>query len=166
MGLVENVAREMAREIGAKTREFYEFVLPPIDMIIRDQSVIITADMPGFEKKDIDVTLRGRILHIKACRQRDAQLDAASDGNSKEKGDDGGDDGNGRGYEEIICAQRPSFIDKKIRLPVVVYGATKREDNSGNDNAAQNRPSAKYENGMLEVAIPTRKRGGIDIPIK
>lgn len=162
MGLVESVARE----IGTKTREFYEFVLPPIDMIIRDQSVIITADMPGFEKKDIDVTLRGIILHIRACKQGDAQLDAAADGNSKEKGGSRDDVRNERGYEEIICAQRPSFIDKKIRLPVTVYGAIKREDGNDKDNAAQNSPSAKYENGILEVAIPTRKRSGIDILIK
>ena len=166
MGLVENVAKEMAREIGTKTREFYEFVLPPIDMIIKDQSVIITADMPGFEKKDIDVTLRGRVLHIKACRQKDARPDVAVENGSNEKDDNRDGTGNEHGYEEIVCAQRPSFIDKKIRLPVTVYGATKREDNSDKENTVQNKPSAKYENGILEVVIPTRKRSGIGILIK
>ena len=35
MGLVKSMAGEMIREIGSKSRKFYEFVLPPTDMHVR-----------------------------------------------------------------------------------------------------------------------------------
>ncbi len=51
MGLVKSMAKEMMREIGNKSREFYEFVLPPVDMIIDDKKLTVVIDMPGFDKK-------------------------------------------------------------------------------------------------------------------
>ena len=62
MGLV----KEVIKEIGNKSREFYEFVLPPIDMHLTDESLKIIIDVPGFSKKDIDLSLCGDILSIKA----------------------------------------------------------------------------------------------------
>ena len=44
MGLV----REVIKEIGSKSREFYEFVLPPVDMIEENDNLIIKIDIPGF----------------------------------------------------------------------------------------------------------------------
>ena len=45
------MAKEMMKEIGNKSREFYEFVLPPVDMYLEDEKLTIIIDMPGFEKK-------------------------------------------------------------------------------------------------------------------
>ena len=56
MGLVKYMAKEMMREIGNKSREFYEFVLPPVDMIIDDKELTVVIDMPGFDKKDINLS--------------------------------------------------------------------------------------------------------------
>ena len=47
MGLV----KEVIKEIGNKSREFYEFVLPPVDMIEENDNLIIKIDIPGFSKK-------------------------------------------------------------------------------------------------------------------
>ena len=62
MGLVKYMAKEMMREIGNKSREFYEFVLPPVDMKIDDKKLTVIIDMPGFEKKDIKLSINGNIL--------------------------------------------------------------------------------------------------------
>ena len=62
MGLM----KEMIKEIGNKSREFYEFVLPAIDMHLDDKHLTVIIDIPGFEKKDIELNLRGDILSIKA----------------------------------------------------------------------------------------------------
>ncbi len=97
MGLVKSMAKEMMKEIGNKSREFYEFVLPPIDMHLHDDKLTLLIDMPGFEKKDIKLSLDGNILSIQACKE------ASEKENHK-----------------IICNQRPNIIDKKIRLPVDV----------------------------------------------
>ncbi len=97
MELVKSMAKEMMKEIGNKSREFYEFVLPPVDMHLHDDKLTLLIDMPGFEKKDIKLSLDGNILSIQACKE------ASEKENHK-----------------IICNQRPNIIDKKIRLPVDV----------------------------------------------
>jgi len=64
MGLVKYMAKEMMREIGNKSREFYEFVLPPVDMEIDDKKLTVVIDMPGFDKKDINLSINRNILLI------------------------------------------------------------------------------------------------------
>ena len=93
MGLV----KEVIKEIGNKSREFYEFILPPIDMHLNEDSLKVVIDIPGFAKKDIELTLCGDILSIKAQKTI----------NEKES-------------ESLISNQRPNMIDKKIRLPIDV----------------------------------------------
>ena len=95
MGLVKSLANEMIKEIGNKSREFYEFVLPPVDMYLDDEKLTLVVDMPGFEKKNIILSLNGNIISIKACKE------------IPEKNN-----------HKMICNQRPNIIDKKIRLPI------------------------------------------------
>jgi len=97
MGLVKSMAKEMMKEIGNKSREFYEFVLPPVDMHLDDTNLTLIIDIPGFDKKDIKLSLDGNILSIQAC---------------KEISDDE--------THNMICNQRPNVIDKKISLPIDV----------------------------------------------
>jgi HSP20 family molecular chaperone IbpA len=93
MGLVKNMAKEITKEIGNKSREFYEFVLPPIDMILEDDTITVVIDLPGFEKKDIKLSIHKNILSISAQKPESKQ-------------------------EGVIYRQRPNVIDKKILLPV------------------------------------------------
>lgn len=97
LGIVKSLAKEMVKEIGNKSREFYEFVLPPVDMHLDEDMFTIIIDMPGFEKKNIKLRLDRNILSISAEKQID----------EKQK-------------ESMICNQRPNVIDKKIRLPVEI----------------------------------------------
>ena len=107
MGLM----KEMIKEIGNKSREFYEFVLPPIDMHLNDENLKVIIDIPGFVKKDIELSLCGNILSIKAKK-------ILSEKDSK----------------TIISNQRPNLINKKIRLPIEIkegeekIGSAKYED--------------------------------------
>ena len=89
------MAKEMMKEIGNKSREFYEFVLPPVDMHLDENKLTLLIDIPGFEKKNIKLSLDGNILSIQASKKI-----------SEEKNDN------------MICNQRPNIINKKIRLPV------------------------------------------------
>jgi len=93
MGLV----KEVIKEIGNKSREFYEFVLPPMDMYLNDENLKIVIDIPGFTKKEIELSLCGDILSINAKKTID----------EKES-------------KTLISNQRPNVIDKKIRLPIEV----------------------------------------------
>ena len=87
----------MAREIGNKSREFYEFVLPPVDMHLDDSKLTVIIDVPGFKKEEIKLVVAGSILHIKAAKP----------------------DGKKPGGE-AVCSQRPDIIDKKILLPIKI----------------------------------------------
>jgi hypothetical protein len=42
MGIGHYMAKEVMREIGNKSREFYEFVLPPVDMILQNDSLVVS----------------------------------------------------------------------------------------------------------------------------
>ncbi|MBI5378052.1 MAG: Hsp20/alpha crystallin family protein [Thaumarchaeota archaeon] len=95
MGLVHYMAKEVLKEIGNRSREFYEFVLPPIDIMLDEDTLIVTIDLPGFDKKDIKLRINGNILSINAKRETD------HDGT-------------------MVWHQRPHEIDKKIRLPIDV----------------------------------------------
>ena len=95
MGLVKHVAKEFFKEIDDKSREFFEFVLPPIDLHEENDNLIVTVDIPGFDKNDIKVSMNGNMLAINA-EKKDAI--------------------NGRS----IMKQRPRIIDKKMRLPITV----------------------------------------------
>lgn len=97
MGLVKSMANEMMKEIGNKSREFYEFVLPPVDMHLDENKLTLLIDIPGFEKKDIKLSLDENILSIQACKEPSEEED-----------------------HKMICNQRPNIIDKKIRLPVEI----------------------------------------------
>ena len=95
MGLVKHVAKEFFKEVDDKSREFFEFVLPPIDLHEENDSLVVTVDIPGFVKNDIKVSMNGNMLSINAEKK---------------------DSKNGR----TIMKQRPRVIDKKMRLPITV----------------------------------------------
>jgi HSP20 family molecular chaperone IbpA len=106
MGLVRHMAKEAMREIGNKSREFYEFVLPPVDMQLENGNLVVTVDIPGFKKDDIKLSIHGNVLSINA-----------------EKNDNGN-------IDEIICKQRPNLIDKKIRLPLKIKTGEEKVDSA------------------------------------
>ena len=105
MGLVKYMAKEVAKEIGNKSREFYEFVLPPVDMIEEGDNLIVKIDMPGFSKKDIKLSIQGNILSINA--KKDEEITGS-----------------------IIWKQRPDLIDKKIQLPMRIKEGQEQVDSA------------------------------------
>ena len=93
MGLMKEVMKEM----GNKSREFYEFVLPATDMHLTDENLKVVIDIPGFSEKDIKLTLCGDTLSIKAKKVMDE-----------------------KDSKTLISNQRPNMINKKIRLPIEI----------------------------------------------
>ena len=107
MGLVKDVIKE----IGNKSREFYEFVLPPMDMYLNDENLKIVVDIPGFTKNEIGLSLCGDILSINAKKTID----------EKES-------------ESLISNQRPNVIDKKIRLPIEIKQGEEKIESAKYEN--------------------------------
>jgi len=105
MGLVKYMAKEFFKEIDNKSREFFEFVLPPIDLHQEGNNFIVTVDIPGFNKNDINVTMNGNVLSIKAEKKEETK---------------------GR----IVMKQRPLAIDKKIKLPIAIKEGQEKVDSA------------------------------------
>ena len=63
------MAKELMREFGNKSREFYEFVMPALDMYEDGSDLVILIDLPGFSKQDISLRILDNILSINAKRQ-------------------------------------------------------------------------------------------------
>ncbi len=103
--------KEMMKEIGNKSREFYEFVLPPIDMHLTDENLKVLIDIPGFVKEDIKLTLCGNILSIKAKKIM----------NEEES-------------KTLISNQRPNLINKKIRLPIEIKEGEEKIESAKYEN--------------------------------
>ncbi|HJU35163.1 MAG TPA: archaeal heat shock protein Hsp14 [Nitrososphaera sp.] len=94
MGIGRYVARELAKELDSRSREFYEFVMPAIDIIEEVNDLVITIDLPGFAKKDINLRIIGNVLYIAAKREQAEVLGT------------------------VYYRHRPLRIDKRVLLPI------------------------------------------------
>ncbi|HEX6253193.1 MAG TPA: archaeal heat shock protein Hsp14 [Nitrososphaera sp.] len=94
MGIGRYVARELARELDGRSREFYEFVMPAIDIIEEGNDLVVTIDLPGFAKKDINLRIIGNVLYITAKREQAEPLGT------------------------VYYRHRPLKIDKRVLLPI------------------------------------------------
>jgi HSP20 family molecular chaperone IbpA len=96
MGIGGYVARELVKELDSRSRDFYEFVMPAIDMVEDGNDLVVTIDLPGFAKKDINLRITGNVLSIIAKREQAEILGT------------------------VYYRHRPLKIDKKVLLPISV----------------------------------------------
>jgi len=96
MGLGQYMAKEAIRELGNRSKELYEFLMPAIDIVEDGNDLLILIDLPGFAKKDIKLRIVGDILSINAKREPEENIGT------------------------VYYRQRPSVIEKKITLPISV----------------------------------------------
>jgi HSP20 family protein len=96
MGLGQYMAKEIMKELSNRSREFYEFVMPPIDMVEDGNDLIVIIDLPGFAKKDIKLRIIENILSISADRKSEEN------------------------FGTTYYRHRPTRLDKKIVLPISI----------------------------------------------
>jgi len=93
---LRHMSREMGRDLGSRSRQFFELVLPPADVYEDGSDLVIAVDMPGFEKENIRTRLNESAFTVTAKRDP-VERDGVS-------------------YYE----QRPLRLSKRIPLPVKV----------------------------------------------
>lgn len=86
---------EMMKNIGERAKEVMTYLYPPVTVYEENGEIVIEADMPGFEKKDIKVQLGRDSISINATRKTET------------KG-------------MVFMDQRPDSVMKNIRLPAEV----------------------------------------------
>jgi HSP20 family protein len=94
--LLDHLSKEFMREIGVRSRDVYEMILPPVDMFEDGTDLVIVMDLPGFEKEKIRTRLAEHSLLVSAKRDKPER--------------------DGMTYWE----QRPLKVNKKIVLPVKI----------------------------------------------
>ncbi len=96
MGIAKYMAKEFVKELSNRSREFYEFILPPIDMVEDANDLVVTIDLPGFAKKDIKLRIVGKVLSISAKREEVESIGP------------------------VYYKHRPIQIEKQVLLPISV----------------------------------------------
>jgi HSP20 family protein len=94
MGIGGYLVRELAKEMDGRSREFYEFVMPAIDIIEEGSDLVVTIDLPGFAKNDINLRIIGNVLYMTAKREYTEPLGT------------------------VYYRHRPLKIDKRVLLPI------------------------------------------------
>jgi HSP20 family molecular chaperone IbpA len=85
---------ELTKELSKRSRGFFEFVMPAIDMVEDGNDLIVRIDLPGFAKQNINLRIVENTLSIHA------------------KGEE--HEYHGTQYYR----QRPLQINRKIMLPI------------------------------------------------
>ena len=93
----------LTRGLGNFSREFYEYITPAIDIFEDENELIVKIDLPGYAKKDINLSIEEEILRIRAKKEPDDETRIGS----------------------IYYKQRPRQIDKSIVLPISTQDGTK-----------------------------------------
>ena len=94
--LLEHLSKEFMREIGVRSRDVFEMILPAVDMFEDGSDLVVMLDMPGFEKDKITTRVSEQTLIVGAKRDRPER--------------------DGITYWE----QRPLRVSKRIPLPVKI----------------------------------------------
>ena len=106
-----DVRWELTKELHKRSREFFEFVMPAIDMVEEKNDLVVRIDLPGFTKDNINLRIVEDILTINAKREEEQ-----------------------RHIGTQYYRQRPIDINRKVVLPFStrdgekVVGTAKYED--------------------------------------
>ncbi|MUN29371.1 Hsp20 family protein [Sulfolobus metallicus DSM 6482 = JCM 9184] len=125
--MMETVKKEISKRLEELSKEFYENVIPPLDIYENEGFLYIIADLPGFSKDSIKVRLLGE-NYLQIIAERESKIEGTK-----------------------YISQRPTRIDRKIRLPLRVK--------------SDQQIAAKYDNGVLTIKAPVQS-GGVTIKIE
>jgi HSP20 family protein len=131
-----NPFEDIERFFERMNRSFGDVAMAPglhdvaVDVAETDDEVVVTADLPGFEREEITVSLSGRDLTIEAEREEHV-----------EETDEGGED-------EVRYVRRERSrreLSRTVRLP---------------DAVVESEATASYTNGVLTVTLPRETAEG------
>ena len=72
---IEDMFQDFMRGSGPSFSEIMEFQTPPIDIQETENEIIVKADIPGFDKENLDLEIAGGRLRIKAESEKIKEKD-------------------------------------------------------------------------------------------
>ncbi|SDM04816.1 HSP20 family protein [Halogranum gelatinilyticum] len=120
-----------------------------VDVSETDDELVVTADLPGYDKEDIDVAVEGDRLTITADHEETTE--EGDDVGEVDEGDEGDEADDDVHYHRRERTRRT--VSRSLHLPTAV-----------DETAA----SATYRNGVLTVTLPKPAAGdeGYDIDVQ
>jgi HSP20 family protein len=67
------VCWELTEELRKRSRLFFEFVMPAVDIVEEKNDLVVRIDLPGFTKENINLRIVEDILTINAKREEQEQ---------------------------------------------------------------------------------------------
>lgn len=68
-----DVCWELTKELRKRSREFFEFIMPAVDMVEEKKDLVVRIDLPGFTKENINLRIVDDILTINAKREEQGE---------------------------------------------------------------------------------------------
>ena len=68
-----DVCWELTKELRKRSREFFEFVMPAVDIVEEKNDLVVRIDLPGFTRENINLRIVEDILTINAKREEQEQ---------------------------------------------------------------------------------------------
>ena len=63
---------------GTRAEDAFGAWAPPVDIFEKDQNLVIRTEIPGIDKKDLDVRVENGVLTVHGERKRDTEIDEAN----------------------------------------------------------------------------------------
>jgi HSP20 family protein len=108
--------------------------MPACDFVEKPDRYEVCAELPGYRREDVQVTVEGNNLQIKAERQSSTETGSGDEG--------GGESGESGGVKWHRVERRSGSLFRSFRMP---------------QNADLDKVSAKSENGVLTVLVPKKE---------
>lgn len=70
---IEELFDRLSEDFGTLPRELEGSDGPRVDVAETDEDVVVTLDLPGYERDDVDVTVTDDTLHVEAERRVEAE---------------------------------------------------------------------------------------------
>lgn len=135
-GTLDGTPPEVPRLPGARDVD--------VDVIEDDESIVVVADLPGFDAADVEVELRDDALVIAGSRDESAEFGVADEGEADGADDGDGADGAGEADDGVRYHRRERrlrSVSRRVPLPRPVEA-----------DAA----TASFDDGVLTVTLPKR----------
>jgi HSP20 family protein len=134
---VDRLFEEFSRGLPMFSPQAMTNILPSIDVTETDKEIEITAELPGLERKDVDISIEDDVLTIRGEKKVESEQ-------GDKKGQQGDKKGNGGDNKSYHVSERSyGVFYRMLQLPPGIDPSTVK---------------ATMSNGVLKISIPKPAR--------
>jgi len=140
---IDRLFDDFTRGFGTLATHIPADIVPSIDVVETDKELEITAELPGLERKDVEITLDGDTLTIRGEKKSGAQQQDGQQGQNGQQGQGAQPGQNGQNRNVHLAERSYGVFYRVLELP------------PGIDPS---KVEATMSNGVLKIRIPKPAR--------